>query len=146
MWGNNPCYKTHQTIYCAVKKTGAVLAVPNYFTVSCFSLAGQCQKTVEKICISANWSCPCHLYGAIILRRRFGVSRLTYIFSISFSGRLDPSGKLMNFQPPSSTTLSLMTELFDHVAPSIVWSAPTVLVALRASLEFGVTCPAPRRA
>lgn len=35
-----------------------------------------------------------------ILRRRRGVSLLTYIFSISFKGRLDPSGKLTNFQPP----------------------------------------------
>lgn len=35
-----------------------------------------------------------------ILRRRRGVSRFTYIFSISFSGRLDPSGMLANFQPP----------------------------------------------
>lgn len=35
-----------------------------------------------------------------ILRRRRGVSLFTYIFSISFRGRLEPSGKLTNFQPP----------------------------------------------
>lgn len=35
-----------------------------------------------------------------ILRRWRGVSRFTYIFSISSNGRLDPSGKLTNFQPP----------------------------------------------
>ena len=37
-----------------------------------------------------------------ILRLRRGVSRFTYIFSISLSGRLDPSGKLTNFHPPPS--------------------------------------------
>lgn len=35
-----------------------------------------------------------------ILRRRRRVSLFTYIFSISFKGRLDPSGWLINFQPP----------------------------------------------
>lgn len=35
-----------------------------------------------------------------ILRRRRGVSRFTYIFSISSNGRLEPSGMLTNFQPP----------------------------------------------
>lgn len=41
----------------------------------------------------------------MILLRRFGVSLFTYIFSVSFSGRLDPSGKLMNFQPPPEPRL-----------------------------------------
>ena len=35
-----------------------------------------------------------------IRRRLRGLSLFTYIFSISFNGRLDPSGWLTNFQPP----------------------------------------------
>lgn len=35
-----------------------------------------------------------------ILRRWRGVSRFTYIFSISSNCRLEPSGMLTNFQPP----------------------------------------------
>lgn len=35
-----------------------------------------------------------------ILRRLRGLSRVAYIFSISLSGRVDPSGMLANFQPP----------------------------------------------
>lgn len=41
-----------------------------------------------------------HGHHGNIFRRRRGVSRFTYIFSISFRGRLEPSGKLTNFQPP----------------------------------------------
>lgn len=51
----------------------------------------------------------CHdvyLKGGRILLRGLGVSLFTYIFSMSFKARLDPSGKLTNFQPPPPPRLS----------------------------------------
>lgn len=38
-------------------------------------------------------------HGTILCLRR-GISRLTYIFLLSSSGQLGPSGKLTDFQPP----------------------------------------------
>ena len=100
MWEMNLRYKRqiHQTTYCAAKTQDRYWQLRS---TSQFLLQPPWRMSTdswEKL----HWtnSYPHHLYGAIILLRRFGVSLFTYIFSISFSGRLDPSGKLMNFQPP----------------------------------------------